>query len=391
MTEAGQRIYDKAIRKGGVRMNAIINGKILLPDGMIEGWALLYTHRIEDIVPTAEVPADATVIDAKGGYVLPGLIDLHIHGYAGVDVSATDEEGLVRMSNALLKEGVTGFLATTMTLDEGRLKTAWERCRQAMKRCPNLLGVNAEGPFVSKEKCGAQDPAYAISPDPSLMSAYADVIRLTTIAPELPGAVETIRELTAAGIAVAVGHTAADHDTVMACIDAGATHATHLFNAMSGLGHRQPGAVGGVLNSPVSCELITDNHHVHPALYRPVWSIKNSRLCLITDCLAAGGMPPGEYTLGGTPILSDGTVCRLTDGTLAGSVSTLMGNLKNFYETTGLPLWECVNCATRNPAKALGRHQKGTLEIGQDADIVVITPDFAVTTTIIGGETLYQA
>lgn len=372
-------------------MNAIINGKIVLPDRVVEGMALLYDRHIEDIVPAAEIPADATIIDAKGGYVLPGLIDLHIHGYAGVDVSTANEDDLVRMGDALAKEGVTGFLATTMTLDEGTLKTAWERCRRTMKRCPTLLGVNAEGPYVSKEKCGAQDPAYAIPPDPTLMTAYADVIRLTTIAPELPGAVETTRALTDAGITVAVGHTNAAHDTTMACIAAGATHATHLFNAMSGLGHREPGTVGAVLNAPVFCELITDNHHVHPALYRPVWSIKNSRLCLITDCLAAGGMPPGEYTLGGTPILSDGTVCRLTDGTLAGSVGTLMNNLKNFYEATELPLWECVNCATRNPAKALGSHQKGTLEIGQDADIVIATPDFTVTTTVVGGETVYQA
>ena len=178
----------------------------------------------------------------------------------------------------------------------------------------------------------------------------------------------------------------------MDSIAAGATHATHLFNAMSGLNHRHPGAVEAVLNSPVTCELITDGHHVHPALYEPVWKVKGERLCLITDCLAAGGMPPGEYTLGGSPILSDGTVCRRPDGTLAGSAGTLVGNLKNLYESTHIPLWECVNCATRNPAKVLGLDgRKGALTPGLDADIVIVNPDFAVTATILVGETVYKA
>ena len=201
---------------------------------------------------------------------------------------------------------------------------------------------------------------------------------------------DTVKALTAAGITVAVGHTNADYDTAMACITAGASHATHLFNAMSGLNHRAPGAVGAVMNSAVTSELITDNHHVHPALYRPVWNVKGQKLCLITDCLPAGGMPPGEYTLGGTPIHSDGTVCRLADGTLAGSAGTLMGNLKNFYEATRLPLWECVNCATCNPADVLGL-SKGCLEAGQDADIVIINEDFAVITTILNGKVVHQA
>ncbi|MBE6807380.1 MAG: N-acetylglucosamine-6-phosphate deacetylase [Ruminococcaceae bacterium] len=371
-------------------MNAIVNGRLVLPDGVAEGQVLLYSHKIEAIVPPEQVPDDATPVDAKGGYVMPGLIDLHVHGYAGVDATTATAEELVQMSGALLKTGVTGFLATTMTADPATLRAAWENCRVAMSGCPTLLGVNAEGPFVSPAKCGAQDPAYAIPPDPTRMVPYADVIRLATVAPEWPGAAEAVRALTAAGITVAVGHTAADYDTVMACINAGATHATHLFNAMSGLGHRAPGAVGAVLNNPVTCELIADNHHVHPALYTPVWRIKGDRLCLITDCLAAGGLPAGEYTLGGAPVVSDGTLCRRKDGTLAGSAGTLMRNLKHFYETTHLPLWECVNCATRHPAAVLGlAKQKGALTVGCDADMVITNKGFDVTATVLGGETVY--
>ena len=370
-------------------MNAIINGKILLPDRMVEGYALAYTDRICGMIPVEEIPDGTTILDAKGDYVMPGLIDLHIHGYAGVDTSTATVDDLTRMSRALLKEGVTGYLATTMTVGIPTLHTAWENCRTARVHCPNLLGVNAEGPFVSKEKCGAQDPGCAIHPDPTLMTPYGDVIRLTTIAPELPGAAKATRVLTEAGITVAVGHTGADGATTRALFEAGATHVTHLFNAMSPLHHREPGAVGAALAGDASCELITDNHHVHPTLYRTVWETKKDKLCLITDCLAAGGMPPGEYTLGGAPVVSDGSVCRLADGTLAGSAGTLMHNLKNFYEATGLPLWECVNCATRNPADVLGLDRKGALEIGCDADIVIATPDFTVTATILGGDTVY--
>lgn len=371
-------------------MHAIINGQIVMTDRIVEGCALLYDSVIRGIVPVDEIPADATILDAAGGYVMPGLIDLHVHGYAGVDATTATAEELEHMSAALLREGVTGYLATTMTVDVPTLSTAWENSRTAMKRCPNLLGVNAEGPFVSAAKCGAQDPAYAIPPDPAVMTPYADVIRLATLAPELPGAEEAVKSLTDAGITVAVGHTDADYDTVMGCVEAGATHATHLFNAMSGLSHRAPGAVGALLGSAVSCELIADNHHVHPALYEPVWRIKGEGLCLITDCLSAGGLPAGEYTLGGEPILSDGTLCRRTDGTLAGSAGTLLSNLKNFYEATHLLLWECVNCATFNPASVLGVN-KGRLDGGKDADILIITKDFSVATTILGGQTIYQA
>lgn len=372
-------------------MLAIVNGTILLPDGIVRGQALLCSSVVEGLISPEDIPADATLLDAEGGYVMPGLIDLHIHGYAGVDVSDTDCNGLHRMGAALLKEGITGFLATTMTVDIPTLHRAWDTCRKAQATCPNLLGVNAEGPFVSPAKCGAQDPAHALSPDPALMRPYADVIRLATIAPEWPGAADAVAELTAAGITVAVGHTAADYDTVMRCIRAGATHATHLFNAMSGLNHRSPGAVGAVLENDLTCELIADDHHVHPALYRPVWQIKGRRLCLITDCLAAGGLPAGTYSLGGQPILSDGVLCRRPDGTLAGSAGTLLQNLKNFYETTHLPLWECVNCATANPAKVLGLTHKGSLEVGKAADVLITTPDFAVVATVLGGAILHQA
>lgn len=373
-------------------MTAIINGNIVLPDRVVQGQALLYNHRIEGLVPPEQIPADATVIDAEGGYVLPGLIDLHIHGFAGVDASDADQAGLVQMGNALLKEGVTGFLATTMTIDAESLKKAWKIGREAKGKCPNLLGVNAEGPLISPAKCGAQDPAFAIPPDPALMTPYADVIRLTTIAPEQPGAIETVKALTQVGISVAVGHTAAHHDAAMACIDAGASHATHLFNAMNPLHHRDPGAVGAVLNSAVTCELIVDNHHVHPALYEPIWRIKGRKLCFVTDCLAAGGLPPGEYTLGGAPVVADGILCRRPDGTIAGSVLTLLQGVQNVCEHTAIPLWECVNCASLNPAGVLGlANRKGSLEPGKDADVVITDRHFTVTATILGGETIYQA
>lgn len=374
-------------------MLAIVNGTLVLPDGVIEGQTMLCSSLIEGFVPLGQVPADATVLDAQDGYVLPGLIDLHVHGYAGVDVTAANDEELIKMEAALLKEGVTGFLATTVTASYATLEKAWAACRRRMAgQNTTLLGVNAEGPFISPAKCGAQDPAFAVPPDPAWMLPYADVIKLTTIAPEWPGAADAVAELTAAGLSVAVGHTAADYDTVERCIQAGATHATHLFNGMSGLHHRSPGAAGAVLSHPLTCELIADNHHVHPALYEPVWRCKGRQLCLITDCLAAGGLPPGTYPLGDAPVHSDGVLCRRPNGTLAGSAATLLSGIRHMHEATSIPLWECVNCATLNPAAVLGiDRRKGSLEPGKAADAVILDRNFSVRATVLGGEIVYSA
>ena len=189
-----------------------------------------------------------------------------------------------------------------------------------------------------------------------------------------------------------MGHTSADYDTAMASVNAGVSHVTHLFNAMTPLAHRAPGVVTAALNSDISVELIVDTFHVLSCFYDILWKLKGRKLCFITDCLPAGGLPYGEYTLGGNKIIYNDIVCRLEDGTVAGSVLPLNYGVRNVYENSNIPLYECVNCASLNPATAIGvADRKGSLEVGKDADIVITDCDFEVLKTIIRGEIKYEA
>ena len=193
-------------------------------------------------------------------------------------------------------------------------------------------------------------------------------------------------------VVVSMGHTSADYDTAMASVNAGVKHVTHLFNAMTPLAHRAPGVVSAALNADVSVELIVDTFHVDKSFYDMLWKLKGRKLCFITDCLPAGGLPYGEYTLGGAKIIYRGIVCRLEDGTVAGSVLHLNHGVWNVYKNSNIPLYECVNCASLNPATAIGvADRKGSLEIGKDADIVITDGDFEVKKTIIKGEIKYEA
>ncbi|MBQ9842357.1 MAG: N-acetylglucosamine-6-phosphate deacetylase [Clostridia bacterium] len=380
-------------------MNAIINGKIILEDCIVEDAALLYDTVIRGIVPADEVPADATVIDACGGYVSPGLIDLHIHGYLGCDVCDGEEGSIRTISRGLLANGVTGYLPTTMTVDMGTIRRALEVCRNLQEESKTwqgstILGCHAEGPFINESKKGAQDPKHILKPDAAFVKEYADIIRIITLAPENDTEdFAAIREMTAdTDVVVSMGHTATDYDTAMAGIQAGVGHVTHLFNAMTPLAHRAPGAVTAALNGDVSCELIVDTFHVDPCFYNLLWKLKGRRLCFITDCLPAGGLPYGEYTLGGTKIIYRDIVCRLEDGTVAGSVLHLNHGVWNVYTHSDIPLWECVNGASLNPATVLGiADRKGSLSTGKDADIVITDEQFEVKRTIIGGVVQYEA
>ncbi len=380
-------------------MNAIINGKIILKDRIVEGAALLYGKVIEGIVPVADIPADATVIDAAGGYVSPGLIDLHIHGYLGKDVCDGEEESIRTISKGLLANGVTGYLPTTMTVDMAVIRRALEVCRNLQEESKTwqgstILGCHAEGPFISESKKGAQDPRHILKPDAAFVKEYADIIRIITMAPETDeNDFAAIREIIRdTDVVVSMGHTSADYATAMASVEAGVGHVTHLFNAMTPLAHRAPGVVTAALNGDVSCELIVDTFHVDPCFYDMLYRLKGRQLCFITDCLPAGGLPEGEYTLGGQKIIYRGIVCRLEDGTVAGSVLRLNRGVWNVYTHSFIPLWECVNCASLNPAITLGMaDRKGSLEVGKDADIIITDSQFEVKKTIIGGVVQYES
>ena len=380
-------------------MKAIINGKIILQDRIVEDVALLYSNIIEGIVAVDNVPKDAEVIDAKGGYVSPGFIDLHIHGYLGKDVCDGEEESIRTISGGIVENGVTGYLPTTMTVDMKVIKKSLEVLRRLKEESKTwqgseILGCHAEGPFINESKKGAQDAKYILKPDAEFVKEYADIIKIISLAPEMDSNdFEQIRKMTKqTNVVVSMGHTGADYETAMKSTRAGVKHTTHLFNAMTPIAHRAPGVVGAALNADVSCELIVDTFHVSPSLYDMLYKLKGRKLCFITDCLPAGGLPYGEYTLGGQKIIYRDIVCRLEDGTISGSVLKLNKGVWNVYTNSNIPLWECVNCASLNPATTIGlQDKKGSLSVGKDADIVILDNEFNVLSTIIKGEVRYES
>lgn len=378
-------------------MKAIINGKLVLPYEVVCGKVLVYDEKIQDICDKA--PAGAQIIDAQGAYVLPGLVDIHIHGYLGEDTSDGSAEGIKKMAEGVAKNGVTSWLPTTMTVSYAELEKAFDAVRFLMKKENNpigaqILGVNAEGPFINPSKKGAQAAENIRPADADFIIKHSDVIRLFTIAPEMPGALDCIQKVTAETKVVAsMGHTGATFIEAMAGVSAGAKHVTHLFNAQTALNHRDPGVVGaGLTCSSLSCELIADTFHINPALFEMVAKLKEDKLVLITDCTRAGGLADGEYSLGGQPIFVKGIECRLADGTIAGSVLKLNAALRNMKANTSLDLCRIVRMATLNPASVIGEaDRKGSLEAGKDADIAILDEDFNVKQTIISGETVYKA
>lgn len=380
-------------------MKAIVNGKIILPDEILENSALLFSDKIEGIVNATEIPKEAEIIDAKGGYVAPGLIDMHIHGYLGKDVCDGEEESIKIISQGLIANGVTAYCPTTMTVDMKVIKKALEVCRSLKEESKNwagseILGCHAEGPFISESKKGAQDPKYILKPDAEFVKEYADIISVITLAPETDtedfAAIKEIAEKTK--VVVSMGHTSADYDTALNSTKVGVKHVTHLFNAMTPLAHRAPGVVTAALNSNASCELIVDTFHVNPAFYDMLYTLKGRKLVFITDCLPAGGLPYGEYTLGGAKIIYRDIVCRLEDGTVAGSVLKLNKGVWNVYTNSNIPLNECVNGASLNPATTLGiADKKGSLNVGKDADIIITDAEFNIEKTIKKGEIKYES
>lgn len=378
-------------------MKYIINGKIILPDGILEGQALAFDEKILGITSAREIPVGATIIDAEGGYVSPGLVDIHSHGYLGEDTSDGSAEGLRKMSEGVAKNGVTSWCPTTMTVPMEQINKALENVRKLKPmsktwKGAEILGVNLEGPFINPKKKGAQAEEYIKSLDPDFIIKNSDIIRLATVAPEMEGAIEGIKRVTSnSSVIISIGHTDASFEEAQAAIEAGATNITHLFNAQTGLNHRNPGVVGAALLGDVTTELIADTFHIHKGLFELVARIKGDKLVLITDCIRAGGMADGEYDLGGQAVTVNGIKCLLKDGTIAGSVLRLNNAVKNLRDNTTLPFWKVVAAASLNPARAIGvSTYKGSLEAGKDADIIITDNDFNIKKTIIGGIIKYE-
>ncbi len=377
-------------------MKYIKNGKIILPDVILENAVLVYDSKIRGIV--SEIPENAEVIDAKGGYVSPGLIDIHIHGYLGEDTSDGIADGIWKMANGIIKNGVTSFCPTTMTVSMEEINKALNVVRSLKEKSKEwqgaeILGVNLEGPFINPKKKGAQASEHIKAPDAEFIVDNADIIKLATMAPEMDGGEAAIKEICKkSDVIISVGHTDATFEETLTGINAGATHITHLFNAQTPLHHRNPGVVGAALLENITTELIADTFHVHKGIFELLARIKGDKLVLITDCTRAGGMPDGEYSLGGQPIFVEGVKCLLADGTIAGSVLKLNEAVKNFRDNTSVPFYKAVAAASLNAARAIGvDDRKGSLEADKDADIIITDSDFNVLKTIIGGKLKYEA
>lgn len=379
-------------------MKCLINGKVLLRDRMAEGLAILFDEKIEELVPVRDIDlADYEVIDAKGHYVAPGLVDMHIHGYLGADVSDGDRAGIETMAKGIIENGVTAWCPTTMTVSKQEIETAFDAVR-AVKDSgeyygARILGVNSEGPFINPSKKGAQAEEHILRPDAEFIKKHRDVVKLFTVAPEVDGALEcisTVAEET--DVLVSMGHTNATFEEAQAGIAHGVHHTTHLFNAMTALSHRSPGVVGAALaDDAVSAELIADTFHVSKGLFGLIAKIKGDKLCLITDCIRAGGMPDGDYTLGGQPVHKDGIQCLMPDGTIAGSVLKLNDAVYNLYTNSDMEMYEAVACASLNPAMALGEDKEiGSIAVGKRADFMIADDTLQVAMTILGGEIRYR-
>ncbi len=378
----------------------IINGKIVLPDSIVSGKALAFdseTGKISSIVDS--VPKGAECIDAEGNYVAPGLVDIHIHGYLGEDTSDAKPDGIKKMAYGIAKNGVTAFLPTTMTVAKDEIVAALNAVRSLKEESKSwdgaeIIGVHAEGPFINPSKKGAQAEENILVPDADFIIENSDIITSVTLAPEMDKEHKCIKKLAAeSNVLVSMGHTDATFDEAMTAARDGVNHATHLFNAMSALAHRNPGVVGAALASEnVSVELIADTFHINPGLYTIVAKTKGDKMVLITDCTRAGGMPDGEYTLGGQPIFLKGIECRLADGTIAGSVLKLNDAVKNVLDHTSLPVNEVFKMASLNPATAIHCDDRlGSLEAGKDADIIIADENINIIRTIKKGKTIYVA
>lgn len=382
-------------------MKCIYNGIILQGGKQIHGKAILYDDKIIDIIDGKEALAQEGItekIDARGNYVSPGFVDIHIHGYDGVDTMDGAVEDIQIIAKGIPANGVTSFLPTTMTMSREDITRALKSVRTAMevqdtKIGADILGVHMEGPFLNVAFKGAQNEAYFQKPDAQYVKDNQDIVRHITIAPEIDGAMEFIKDIDEnTDISLSMGHTAATFEEAMAGIEAGVNHVTHLFNAMTGLHHRNPGVVGAALSSDITCEMICDTIHVHPGLFKMIHRVKGpDKLILVTDCMRAGGKEDGEYSLGGQKVFVKDDSARLEDGNLAGSVLKLNDALKNMMIHTDIPLEEAVKYVTINPASVINmQDKKGTLDKGKDADITIFDEEVNIQTTIGRGKVIYE-
>ncbi len=376
-------------------MKAIINGKILTENNVIEDKILLFDDKIIDFCD--EVEESVEIIDAKGLYVSPGLIDIHVHGSCNCDVMDKSVTSIKTIGNGIKENGVTSFLPTTMTMSKEDIYEALDTIRESMDikyDGAQILGAHLEGPFINSKYKGAQSDEFIKVPNYPFIENYVDVIKIISYAPEVDENFNFTKEIKdKTDITLSIAHTNATYEEAKLAIKYGASNITHLFNAMTPLNHREMGVVGAALTTDVFCEIICDNIHINPALFQFVLNNKGKdKVVLITDCMRAGCMPDGKYDLGGQDVFVKDGVARLAAGNLAGSVLNLNKAVYNFMKNTDLSINEAINLASLNPARSINMDKtKGSLEIDKDADIALFDEDMNCYMSISQGEIIFNS
>jgi N-acetylglucosamine-6-phosphate deacetylase len=379
----------------------ITNATIYTPTQRIQrGAVLLDGGRIAAVGPAEHIPCppDVQVIDAGGLLLTPGFIDLQFNGGFGQDFTA-DPTTIWTVAAQLPQYGVTAFLPTIITapLEKSALgRRVVAEGRPGGYRGATPLGLHIEGPFLNPAKKGAHNPAYLRTPSLDAVQDWSpeNGVRLVTLAPELPGALAVIEALSSRGVLVSAGHSMATYEQAVTGFDAGVRYGTHLFNAMPSLLHRDPGLPGALLTDErATVGLIADGIHTHPAMVKLVWqALGPSRLNLVTDAMAALGMPPGKHLLGDYEVHVDGVTCRLVDGTLAGSILAMDEALRNLIALAGCTLEEALQTVTTTAARAIGlEHERGQIAPGFVADLVLLSPDLRVRGAVAAGHLVYTA
>lgn len=374
----------------------IINGEVYIDHKFEKKTVVVEGGKLKVLAAEETAPADAEVMDAAGKKIVPGFIDVHTHGAVGVDVNAATAEDLEKICRFAAKNGTTSWLCSVLT--DTKEQTEWcidqFKEHKAMEHAgANLLGIHLEGPFLASEYKGAMPEYLLQKANMPLLREYQQRaegnVRYITISPEVEGLIDAIPEMKELGITVAIGHSGADYDTSMRAIENGAACCTHIFNAMKLLHQHFPSIMGAAMESDIYCEAICDGRHLHPGVVRLLIKTKGlDRVVAITDSIMAAGLPDGKYKLGvNDVIVEDGDAKLAENGVRAGSTLTQNVALKNLLSFTGRPLEEVLRLLSENPAKLLGVFdQKGSIEDGKDADIVILDADNNIADVFVGGK-----
>ncbi|WP_058302109.1 N-acetylglucosamine-6-phosphate deacetylase [Gorillibacterium timonense] len=380
----------------------IVHARIVTPNGIVEDGSLLVRDgRIAEI--TSGTPSGGQdgipSIDAAGAWLLPGFVDVHVHGGGGSDFMDATKEAFDTITALHGRNGTTSMLATTVTgskESQDRVLAAVKEYREQPMPYAQLVGVHLEGPFINKKMKGAQNPDYIVPPQKEWLEdwlgSYPGEVKIQTLAPESEGALPYIGQLVTGGVVAAAGHTDATYDQVEAAADAGLTHAVHCYNAMRGLHHREPGTLGAVLTDDrIIAEVIADGHHVHAAGVKLLFRQKGAdKVILVTDAISAAGLDDGDYALGGLPVLVEGGVARLKEnGALAGSTLTMIGAFRFAVTQAGASIEEASRMASGNPSRQIGIDaETGTLEPGKQADLLLLSADLTLEQVWVKGRPL---